>query len=526
MAPSDSKRRRPKVLVIAVAEASLELIERWVARGKLPAFARLMSEGSFGTLHARFPLSTVERWAGLMTGVDAGRHGIYDVFQRRPNGRFHEISRADVAAPQIWERLSDAGLRCAVLNVPLAFPPPSIHGYVVAGYDAPGAHRSMASPPAVYDDIVDRFGAYPFYENFFRLDRRRSEYPERFERGIPPQADALEHLIGAGDWDFFLTWHSAIAQAQHYFWTDMEGQTGDDRYAGLIEHVYELFDPLLERALAAAGPETTVFVLSDCGAGPLRYGVDVNRWLAGGGLAAYESATAASTRSTVQRLWRHIPFRRMRPDLLPWYLLPEAPARRLAACMRMVRERMQTAVYAELDWSRTRAYARGIQGTVFVNLAGREPHGIIAPGAEYESVRDEVIARLDELRDPDTGKEVVRCTYRAEEVYGGRVLPHTPDLFIEWNGLAYLPTETPAEDGSLFVPRRRGDVDFDSTADHRPDGVVFAMGPGIERGRRIAPVSPFDLAPTWLEAFGVTAPADMMGSPVAAFGGDGRRAQL
>jgi len=485
-----------------------------VERGKLPAFASLMARGAYGRLRSPFPLSTVERWANLMTGVGAGRHGIYDVFQRRGDGHFHEVAYGDVAAPQVWQRLSDAGVRCAVANVPLAHPSPHIDGYVIAGYDAPGVHRSMASPPSVYDDIVERFGAYRLDENYFARYRRLSEYPDRFERGIPAQAEVLEHLVGRGDWDFFLTWHNAVAQAQHFFWSDMEEAGGDGRYAGLVARVYELVDQSLERIIAAAGPETTVYVLSDCGAGPVRYGVDVNRWLERGGLLTHCPGERGTTRVALQWLWQRIPFRRMRPDLVPWYLLPENPGRRVAARMRGIRERLQEAVYADVDWTRTRAYARGIQGTVFVNLRGREPAGIVAPGAEYESVRNDVVARLAELRDPDTGALVVRRTYRREEIYDGPMLERAPDLLVDWTDMAYLPTESPAAGDLVVAARRRDDEDFESTGDHRPDGVVFAMGPGFEPGRRLEAVSVFDLMPTWLEAFGLPVPAGLRGSPL------------
>lgn len=62
----------------------------------------------------------------------------------------------------------------------------------------------------------------------------------------------------------------------------------------------------------------------------------------------------------------------------------------------------------EIDWSRTRAYAMGLNA-LYVNLAGRERFGIVQPGHE----RDAVIQRLREgllaFRDPKNGAAVVEA---------------------------------------------------------------------------------------------------------------------
>ena len=50
-----------------------------------------------------------------------------------------------------------------------------------------------------------------------------------------------------------------------------------------------------------------------------------------------------------------------------------------------------------VDWSKSKAYAMGL-GDIYVNLRGREAGGIVAPGAEYEALRAELIARLDRPR--------------------------------------------------------------------------------------------------------------------------------
>jgi len=80
-----------------------------------------------------------------------------------------------------------------------------------------------------------------------------------------------------------------------------------------------------------------------------------------------------------------------------------------------------------VDWSRTKAYALGL-GNIYVNLLGREPKGSVAPGREYEEVRESVAKQLEALIDPTTGEHPVMHVYRREEIYSGFDPRLVPDL--------------------------------------------------------------------------------------------------
>ena len=77
---------RPRVLVIALAEATLDLIIPWVKSGRLPTFKKMMEEGSFGPVQSRIPFITPQVWATLVTGKNPGYHGLFDFWQRGGDG--------------------------------------------------------------------------------------------------------------------------------------------------------------------------------------------------------------------------------------------------------------------------------------------------------------------------------------------------------------------------------------------------------------------------------------------------------
>jgi len=67
-----------------------------------------------------------------------------------------------------------------------------------------------------------------------------------------------------------------------------------------------------------------------------------------------------------------------------------------------------------VDWSKTRAVGEGAVH-IWINVKGRDPHGIVEPGKEYRKVQEEVINCLYDYKDPETGKRPVVLALRKED---------------------------------------------------------------------------------------------------------------
>jgi predicted AlkP superfamily phosphohydrolase/phosphomutase len=138
--------------------------------------------------------------------------------------------------------------------------------------------------------------------------------------------------------------------------------------------------------------------------------------------------------------------------------------------------------HADVDWSRTRAYAFGICG-LYLNLRGREQAGIVEPGAEANALKAELRTRLVNFRD-EADQEVA-------------ILPaYARGYRISWDGAAGVAA------GSVFEDNVKP-----WSGDHAVDprlvpGVFFCNRPVKE-----AAPSLLDLAPTALDLFGVAAPS-------------------
>jgi predicted AlkP superfamily phosphohydrolase/phosphomutase len=159
--------------------------------------------------------------------------------------------------------------------------------------------------------------------------------------------------------------------------------------------------------------------------------------------------------------------------------------------------------FEDIDWSRTQAYSLGNVGQVYLNVAGREPQGCVQPGAEYEQVREQIIARLQTLRDPESGELVVESIYRREELYHGEHLGKAPDIVFLPRRLEYFGFgEYEFGSHKIIESMRRG-----ISGTHRMNGVFMAYGASIQPGAVVENASLYDLAPTILH---------LMGEPVAA----------
>ena len=259
---------------------------------------------------------------------------------------------------------------------------------------------------------------------------------------------------------------------QHMFFRCLDGRNGGNgKHAGAIEEMYRRMDRLAGETLRYADKDTVLFVLSDHGFRSFRRGVDLNAWLRDNGYLVLKNGGAVSG---------------------PYF--------------------------RGVDWSRTRAYALGLAG-LYLNLRGREAGGIVEPGAEAESLKRELIAKLSGLRDEDTGEIAIRQVYATGSLYRGPYLEAAPDLIAGYNDGYRISWDA-------AVGRITAKVIADNpkawSGDHSMDpllvpGVLFsnrrieAEDPGIE-----------DLAPTALELFGIRPPAWMEGKPVFRFADGGR----
>ena len=170
-------------------------------------------------------------------------------------------------------------------------------------------------------------------------------------------------------------------RVQHMFYRHLE----DGAAGGVIEDLYRRMDRVVGKAMEHLDAGTILLVLSDHGFCAFRRAVNLNSWLRRNGYLALAGEAEESGRS-----------------------------------------------FEGVDWSRTRAYCLGLSG-LYLNLRGRERHGVVAPGAEADALKRELIAKLAGLEDDERGQVAIRQVYATDKLYRGPYLDAAPDLIIGYN---------------------------------------------------------------------------------------------
>ena len=256
-------------------------------------------------------------------------------------------------------------------------------------------------------------------------------------------------------------------------------------------------------------------ILSDHGAGALRWMINLNQWLAEAGYLKFQTEKAGALKSAraggLQRLM--LAYKRVLSASLRESIRARLGAQRFHRLKGEFESALATAV---VDWKQTQAYSLGAGGNLFINVAGREPEGVVQPGAEYEKVRSALIAHLEQLCDPETGERIIERVHRCEEIYHGDELEHAPDLIVRWRDHACWGRGLYGNQTPVFEAQRQFDFsDQPLSGTHRPDGILILWGSAIRSDVPITGARLIDLAPTILTWLGLPVPEIMDGEVLA-----------
>jgi predicted AlkP superfamily phosphohydrolase/phosphomutase len=485
----------PALTVIGLDSATFDVVDPLVELGDLPNLGAILQRGTAGVLRSTTHPLTPHAWSTMVTGVNAGRHAIWDFTERDESGySMRLINGSYRRAPALWDRLTAAGRRAGVVNVPFTWPAPAIDGFAIAGMDASFREQGMTSPPELFGELRERVGALKLDHSYPLGEDGRIDLD--LVRGAAEQkVEATLWLAERFEPELLFVVFMAADHVQHLGWSEWEERGPDSAVAG----TYRILDEAVGKLVAAADGGD-VLVISDHGAGPLHGVVNLNAWLASEGYLEY---TAPGTQRSRRLAEKAFELRRKLPKRLRYAVKQRAPA---------LRERVyERRTYSVIDWPRTRAFAYGTFGNVVINVRGRESEGTVEPGDEYERVRDEIAAKALELRGPD-GQPIVAAVHRREDLFHGPHLAKVPDLLIEFAEYAWLGK------GNL---KKRGESIWDAieiepgsehvyVGSHRHEGLFALAGPSAVRGER-GYASIEDVAPTILYLLGEAVPSDLEG---------------
>src|SRR5690606_38757712 len=138
------------------------------------------------------------------------------------------------------------------------------------------------------------------------------------------------------------------------------------------------------------------------------------------------------------------------------------------------------------------------EGYIRINLRGREPHGVVEPGAEYEALRDDLVRIACQLINPANGRRAALAVHAADALYDGQCRATMPDVIINWDPQALIDTRLAGEGFTAQSSAPAYAISPYYTGNHLPHAFMAAAGPGLVPGADLGDVSVLDLAPTVL----------------------------
>jgi len=151
-----------KVVILGLDGMDYSLTQKFLAEGKLPNLAKLSQKGCFKPLTTTVPPISPVAWSSFQTGVNPGKHNIFDFLTHDKKSHQIRLSSVDIRGarrkislgkyqlpigkPDIrllrkskpfWSILGKHGVFSSVLRVPVTFPPERFHGVQLSGMCVP-----------------------------------------------------------------------------------------------------------------------------------------------------------------------------------------------------------------------------------------------------------------------------------------------------------------------------------------------------------------------------------------------------
>lgn len=452
------------MLVIGIDGASPVLVDRWIDH--LPHFKRFRDEGVLGQSLPPCPAQTPVAWTTFMTGKNPGKHGIFSFVTRQPGTYERRIARPDrIRSRTLFQILSAHGKRLGVVNVPMSTYH-DVNGVMISGFL--DRQEGQPQPARIAANLEARFGITRLVgdvetEYLRGVKNEPDRFFERVEAITEQQLDVCLHLMAEEPWDLFMTVFMGGDRVQHFFWKHVDPRHPDyvwDAYSDRVEAYYRKLDRLLGAFLARCPRDVMVILVSDHGFCHVAREIVLNNYLADSGFVI--------------------------------------------------------ATDGDVDHARSHAVAYGY-GDIWVNLKGREPHGIVTPGDEYEALRDAICAALEAVT--IDGTHPVKRVVKREAVYWGDHLDEAPDLITVfqpgWQAARRPAIATRRSDGRYVKNDPIWSGGHDGTHDPADVmGILGFLGPRVDRESLPSIVHLWDVAPTILRIQGLPVPPDMDGTPL------------
>jgi len=612
-----------RVVVIGFDGMDFHRLNKFIDEGKeFPNFQKLMKEGTFSPLQSTEPPISPVAWSTFATGVNPGKHNIFDFLATDRNNYMPKMSGSDItpskknlkigkyiipiSKPKIelmrksksfWKIVSSKGIFSSVLRIPYSFPPEKFYGLMLSGLGTPDLRGTQGSFSFYSSEKKDdgsgvTEGVYQglekISENSYKAILKGPGNPFIKKNPLLETDFTVDILSGGEKANITLSGDTfQLEKGKISGWHNVKFKAGFIKISGVVQFFLEETNPLkLYVSPINIDPATPSMPISH----PKIFSVYLSKLIGSFATLGFAEDTWAlnervlSEEGFYQQVYSYQDerektffdtFKKYKNGLIVqvfeatdriqhmyWRYLSDSgsPAEKpskeshivnaiygsykrmddfLGKLMPKLSEKDLLIIvsdhgfnkvnrdfhlnswlykegylvlkdgkdksdkfYADVDWSKSRAYGQGLHG-IYINMKGREKHGIVNPGEETDKLKEEIIMKLKEFKDSKTGDVVAKGVYKREELYEGPYTKNAPDIVIGYNlGYRVSPESAVNYVGSELVSDniRMWSGDHSFTRSFIP-GIFFCNKKIKAKTPSIA-----DISPTILSAFGIKKP--------------------
>lgn len=494
--------------ILGLDGADWQVIAPLLERNELPVINGLIRKGCHGTLVSTTPPNSPPAWASMITGVNPGKHNIFDFTYIDVSYRKVPIdAMSRIAALPLWQILNRFGLSSGVVNLPIHYPAENVDGFVICGLVTPWSADVFTYPPEISHEI-----GKPGQNWLIGQTLVHGGSPEEFLNEIRTktrtQADWILRLQREYQPDFLMAVFDGTDKIQHFFWKYWDAThsrhdpMSDELLKQAIPEYYRYVDACLGEIIQERG-DGDIFIVSDHGFTGIDRDVFIENWLVQNGYLNLKTPPPPPVDVRYEKasrsVWNTLARNQTLKTILKGNKFSNWMIGKLKSQVQETKKNSELNQY--VDWSSTRVFFAGVSSqSLQVNRKGREAFGIVEV-EDYEALVREVILGLKAIRDPRNGKPVIRAAYGKEEIYNGNWTVNSPDVVIISEDGYSLQEGFP--DHLVAMSRLYG---MDRSGGHRPEGIYIACGPNIRRQEMPLDAEITDIMPTVLYLNGIPVP--------------------
>lgn len=460
-----------KIVVLGLDGFNPELVKLW--SDELPNLMKMQSEGIWGDLESTVPPVTPPAWACAQTGCNPGAYGFWD-FTYRDEFTYDQpksVNSSTIKNPApLYRYLShNRAKKVAIINVPFSWPPPEIPGgYAISDFTTPSLAQGYTWPDSLKNEVRELVGEYLLDAstsdtNYRNLDK--DIVLERIYKMDQQRFTLLKHFIKNKQCDYIFCVIMGTNRMPHlfyrYFDSTHKRYEHNQKYNNALKEYYKFVDTQIGEVRDSLDSDTVLFIHSDHSIQKLDGRINLNEWLIKEG-----------------------------------YLTPLKYPKTLTKMTDL-----------KIDWSKTKAWATGFTGQIYLNVKGREAEGIVDP-SECDALLAELGEKLKVIPD-ENGKSLKTQVFKRNDMHHGPMAQYGPDLFVFFDECRWNTSEFVGyENGSIYS--------FDTPlgpddGGHGFYGYFCLSGPGVPAEGEKSGVTLLDVAPTVLSIMGEKVPGHFEG---------------